>query len=165
MGIKFLTVAFASVLAFNAQANTTDWGTHGTLELGSNLSEAGDINDIFKFVLGESSSVVSSAVSLGSPGLLNISNGAVKLYKEAGAEDTFLGSYTFDGTTGSTYHYFDLTSPGEYYYNVVGQATGSIGGFYSLSSATTPVPEPTTLAMTLAGLVAAGSMYRRRQQS
>ncbi len=165
MGLKLLTVAIASVLAFNAHANTTNWGSHGTLELGSNLSEPGDINDIFAFVLGEGSSVVSSAVALGSPGLLNIENGLVKLYKETGVEDAFLGSYAFDGTTGSTFHTFDLSSPGAYYYNVVGQATGAFGGFYSLSSATTAVPEPTTLALMLAGLVATGSMYRRRQQS
>lgn len=165
MGLKLLAVALASVLAFNAHANTTDWGTHGTLELGSNLSEPGAIDDIFTFVLGEGASVVSSAVALGSPGLLNIENGTVKLYRESGVEDAFLGSYAFDGTTGSTFHTFDITAPGAYYYNVVGQATGGFGGFYSLSSATTPVPEPTTLAMALAGLVAAGSMYRRRRQS
>lgn len=165
MRLKFLAVAFAGVLACNAQANTFDWGTHGVIELGVNLPSPGDINDIFKFVLEDGGSVVSSAVALASPGLLNIENGTVKLYREDGVEDALLGSYSFDGTTGSTFHNFDISAPGAYYYQVVGQATGSLGGYYSLSSATAPVPEPTSLALMLGGLVAAGGMYRRRVQA
>ncbi len=133
MRLKFLAAAAVSVLACHAQANTFDWGTHGVIEVGVNLPSPGDINDIFKFVLDDGASVVSSAVALASPGLLNISNGTVNLYKESGSEDSLLGSYTFDGTTGSIFHTFDVSTPGEYYYQVVGQATGSLGGYYSLS--------------------------------
>jgi len=165
MGLKLLTVAIASVLAFNAQAASTDWGAHGVLEIGTSLPSPGDIKDTYTFTVGPGASLVSSAVSLGSPGLLNIENGLVKLYRETGIEDALLGSYSFDGTTGSTFHNFDISLPGTYYYQVVGQATGTLGGFYSISSAAGAVPEPSSLAMTLAGLAAAGGIYRRRARS
>ena len=162
MGFKLLTVAFASLLAFNAHANNTDWGTHGTLELGTSLAAPGEIDDTYSFVLASGASVVSSAVSLSTPGVLNMVNGTVKLYKELGIEDALQGSYTFDGSTGSVFHTFDISGPGGYYYQVLGQATGVFGGYYALSSATA-VPEPSTLAMvTLAGLMAVGGLCRRR---
>lgn len=161
MSLKFLTVAFASVLAFNAQAASTNWGAHGPLEIGTNLAAPGSISDTFTFTVGNGASLVSSAVQLGSPGVLNIENGVVKLYREQGIEDALLGSYSFDGTTGTVFHTFDLTSAGTYYYQVVGEATGSFGGYYSISSAAA-VPEPTSLALTLVGLATAGAIYRRR---
>jgi hypothetical protein len=165
MGLKHLLVASAAVLALNAQASSADWGAHGPLEVGVSLVSPGDINDTFTFTLSQPSSLVSTAVSNNLGALLQIDNGVVKLYKEAGKEDTFLGSFEFDGTTGSTSHAFVTDGPGTYYYSVVGQATGSSGGYYSITSSAGPVPEPTTMALTLAGLASAGMMYRRRVRS
>lgn len=163
MGLKLVTVAIASMLAFNAQAASTDWGVHGQLRIGTNLAAPGAINDTYTFSVGAGTNLVSSAVLLGSPDLLNIENGIVKLYREDGVEDALQGSYSFDGTTGSTFHNFSLTLPGVYYYKVEGDAVGSFGGFYSLSSAAA-VPEPSSLALLLAGAAAVGGVYRRRSR-
>jgi hypothetical protein len=76
---------------------------------------------------------------------------------------TLVGSYTFDGTTGNSWHTFNAMSSGNYYYEVKGNATGSQGGFYSITSTVAPVPEPETYAMLLAGLGVVGSLYRRRK--
>lgn len=165
MGLKHLIAISAGILALNAQAASTDWGTHGPVEVGVSLTDPGEFSDTFTFTLSQASNLMSTAVSNNLGSLLQIENGMVKLFKEAGKEDTFLGSFEFDGTTGSTWHAFTTDGPGTYYYNVVGQATGSVGGYYSISSSAGPVPEPATLALTLAGLAAAGMMYRRRVRS
>jgi hypothetical protein len=89
----------------------------------------------------------------------------VSLFREAGATDTLIGNYTFDGTTGSTWHTMANLTAGDYYYKITGNATGSLGGFYSITSTVTPVPEPETYAMLLAGLGVVGSLYRRRKSS
>lgn len=162
MFLKSLTVAILGALAVNAQASNTDWGSHGNLEVGVSLVSPGEIFDTFTFTLTDNVKVTSTAVSNNLGNILQIENGTVKLYKEAGQEDTFLGSFEFDGTTGSTSHSFNVAGAGTYYYNVVGQATGTSGGFYSVSSTVAPVPEPATLALTLAGLASVGVMYRRR---
>jgi hypothetical protein len=165
MGLKYLIAAIAGSLAISAHASGTDWAAHGPLEVGVSLVSPGDFTDTFTFSLLQGSKLMSTAVSNNLGNVLQIDNGLVTLYKEAGQEDTVLGSFEFDGTTGSTSHTFNIGSPGSYYYSVTGHASGSSGGFYSLSSTAAAVPEPATLALTLAGLASAGMMYRRRVRS
>jgi len=165
MGLKYLVVAAASILALNAHASSADWGAHAPVEVGVSLVDPGDFSDTFTFTLSQASNLVSTAVSNNLGSVLQIQDGTVNLYKEAGQNDTLLGSFSFDGTTGSTSHAFAGLGAGSYYYNVVGKATGSTGGYYSFSSATGPVPEPASVTLTLAGLASVGMMYRRRVRS
>jgi hypothetical protein len=165
MVTKYFFAAIVGALSLSAHASDTSWGPHGALEVGVNLASPGDFSDNFIFTLAQGAVVVSSAVSNNLGGVLQIDNGFVKLYKETGVEDTLLASYSFDGTTGSTFHNFAVTAPGTYYYNVVGEATGTAGGFYSLTSTAAPVPEPASWALALGGICAAGALYRRRQQA
>ena len=60
-----------------------------------------------------------------------------------------------------------LPSAGTYYFGVLGQTTGSLGGAYGgvLQTVLAPVPEPETYAMLLAGLGAMGLISRRRRQN
>lgn len=46
---------------------------------------------------------------------------------------------------------------------VSGNGNGSAGGFYTLTSTITPVPEPENAALFLAGLGMLGFMMRRRR--
>lgn len=164
MKLKIIAAAALSVLAVGAaQADDHDWGSHDPLELIAILANPGAFTDNIMFSISGSSNLSSTTVANNLLSVLNVQNGMVSLFKEAGATDTLIGSYSFDGTTGSTWHTFTSLAAGDYYYQVTGNATGSQGGFYSLTSAVQAVPEPETYALLLAGLGIMGSLYRRRK--
>jgi hypothetical protein len=164
MKLKILAAAAMSVLAVGAQATDVDWGAHGPLEVTAILVDhTGSFTDNIMFSVDTMSNLSSTTVANNLLSVLNIDNGMVTLFKEAGATDTMIGSYSFDGTTGSTWHTFTSLAGGDYYYQITGNATGSSGGFYSLTSAVQAVPEPETYALLRAGLGIMGSLYRRRK--
>lgn len=53
---------------------------------------------------------------------------------------------------------------GKYYFEISGTTTGTQGGKYGYSTSITPVPEPESYAMFLAGLGLIGAIARRRKQ-
>ena len=166
MKLKLLAVAAAaSALAVGAHATTTDWGEHGDLEVAAALVDPGAFEDMITFTIPGTSDISSTTVANNLLTVLNLEDGMVSLYMEAGDADTLMGQYSFDGTTGSTWHTMTGLAAGSYYYQITGNATGSQGGFYSITSTVTPVPEPETYAMLLAGLGVVGSLYRRRKSS
>lgn len=164
MKLKLLAAAAAAVLAVGAHATTTDWGVHGDLELAAVQVDPGMFDDFFTFSIPGDSNVSSTTVANNLMTVLNISAGStVSLYAGDVGAGTLVGSYEFDGTTGSTWHTYNALTSGNYYYEIQGEATGSQGGFYSITSTVAPVPEPETYAMLLAGLGVVGSLYRRRK--
>jgi len=163
MKLKLLAAAAISALAVSANATTVDWGNHDNLELAAIFAKPGSFEDMIMFSIPGMSNVSSTTVANNLMNLVNISNGMVSLFREAGATDTLIGSYSFDGTTGSTWHTFSSLTAGDYYYRITGNATGTAGGFYSITSTVQAVPEPETYAMLLAGLGIMGSLYRRRK--
>lgn len=58
---------------------------------------------------------------------------------------------------------FGSSAAGSYYLSVFGVTTGLYGGGYSGGISVTPVPEPETFAMLLAGLGVMGAIARRRK--
>lgn len=158
-------LALASTLALDAQALTTDWGTHDQLEVAAVVTPVGAFNNTYLFSLTDSESLFSTAVSNNLTTALSITDGQVSLFKENGAVDAAVGSFAFNDVTGSISHAFGILSMGDYYYQVSGSGVGTLGGFYTLSStleAVTPVPEADSLAMMLAGLGVLGFLGRRR---
>lgn len=147
-----LALVLASATA-GAQATVFDWGSHGSLEYGSVFNAPGAFEDFFAFNLTPGASLSSTTVSNNIPVITDIDSGMVELYQgnywDATA-DTLIGSYNFDGTTGSSPYTFSALASGDYFYRVTGSAAGAAGGFYTISSA--PIPEPETYAMLLAGL-------------
>lgn len=163
MKFKLATLALASLFAVGAQASTTDWGVHDTLEIGVSLTPVGAFDDFFLFSVLSDQAAFSTAVANNLTDVLGVQGGKVDLYKEAGAVDTLAGSFNFGGATGNISHAFGTLSAGSYYYEVTGAGTGSLGGFYSITSTVSAVPEPQTYALFVGGLAGIGFMLRRRQ--
>lgn len=166
------SVASAGLLlaAPAAWADTTDWGSHAAppgIEFGSRLVSPGSFTDNYLFTLPSNTQIGGSAVSLdltfGSLTLTNIVGGHVDLF--SGSPNPIaepLDGFNF-GTT-SVSHSFGSLAAGSYYYQVTGNATGAAGGFYSISSALSPVPEVESWAMMLAGLGVVAGIARRRSK-
>jgi PEP-CTERM motif len=163
MKLQFAVIAAASALAFNAQADTTDWGVHAELEIGVNRTPVGSFEDIYLFSFAEPLALFNTTVANNQFPILQIDSGTVTLFQEAGAVDVALGNFSFNGTTGSTTHAFGALGIGDYYYQVAGIGAGTRGGFYTLSSTATPVPEPETYALMLSGLGVVGFLALRRR--
>ncbi|MDN5751821.1 MAG: FxDxF family PEP-CTERM protein [Nitrosospira sp.] len=83
-----------------------------------------------------------------------------------GGDDAMLKtvSYTDVGNSNShiSFSYDEPLSATPYYLNIVGVTSGTDGGAYSGSIEITPVPEPESFAMLLAGLGLMGAVVRRR---
>ena len=163
MKFKLATLALASLFAVGAQATTTDWGVHDTLEIGVSLTPVGAFDDFYLFSVLSDQAAFSTAVSNNLTDVLGIQGGMVELFKTVGPVNTLEGSFNFNGQTGNISHGFGTLSAGNYYYEVTGTGTGSLGGFYSITSTVSPVPEPQTYALFVGGLVGIGYMLRRRQ--
>jgi hypothetical protein len=164
MNFKIAMIVAASALAFNAQATVTDWGVHDELEVAAAITPIGLFDDSYLFSLLGESNPFSTAVANNLTGVLGISGGTVTLYKELGAVDATVGSFAFDDQTGNISYDFGVLAGGDYYYSVTGTGTGTVGGFYTISSTVTPVPEPETLALMLAGLGVMGTLMSRRRR-
>jgi len=163
------TALLATVSA--ASAATTDWALHDAAESQLNYVPNGAFFDTYSFSLNSAQSVTSSVVSLNLPGIYSIVGSNYMLWQDNGpagmdGSDTMLAGWSFDGSTGSTFHTVDLAA-GSYFYTVTGVASGGDplqnAGIYSIASTVVPVPEPESYALLLAGLGLVGFVAGRRR--
>ena len=155
-----------------AQAASFNCGVLFTGDECSQVSSPhGLFEDTYSFQLLSTQMDLSSAVAGNLLPKRNISNGSYSLFNMGGngaiggGDDTLVGgAWTFDGTTGDTFH--DVTlGAGKYYFDVTGNANGSNGGRYLFdTTVSAPVPEPEIYAMMAAGLGLMGFVARHRQQ-
>jgi hypothetical protein len=163
--MKLKTIAAASLVALtalSAQADDIDWGQHGLLESALGLTAGGVIFDTYSFSLGAQSDVASSVTSLGAIGMGMYGLYSVGMDGTMGtADDEGLGAWTFGGAPEVS---MLSLAAGDYYYSVFGMATGAAA--YSINSAATatPVPEPESYALLLAGLGVIGFLVSRRRR-
>ena len=162
MKLKSVAVAAASVMvglaATSVQAASTSWGVHDPLESAFVLYVGNApqvISDEYTFSLASGSvfEIASSLLGGGMPPL------SMNLTLKDGWDSPVFSIAINDPTV-----YTMNLAAGSYKYVVSGSSTGFFG--YSLSSSiveVTPVPEPETYAMMLAGLAALGFLARRRQ--
>lgn len=164
-------LALALSLGFAANASALDLTVDlGTINPPAYFSEVieksiGTFSDIWSFTIAvptySGGSVSNLAISIPTLGnLFNISDLSVQLFSSTNSL-----IFDLDATPGST-DQIKVGSgtflPGDYYFNVAGNADGLNGGQYVFAVTTLPVPEPETYAMLLAGLGLVGVMARRR---
>ncbi|MBN8505368.1 MAG: PEP-CTERM sorting domain-containing protein [Burkholderiales bacterium] len=122
---------------------------------------AGAFSDTYNFsfpLTGDKASA--SAVSIQLNGLLDISNLKVDLYDAS-------NNWIAGGAVGnsSAVSNVPLMGGANYYYTVTGTATGAVGGAYAFIASASPIPEPGTYGLMLAGLGAVGFLAARRRQA
>lgn len=168
--IKFMAVAAASAfVAMAAHANTYNLGL---LDVNHPIAApaavgVGAFDDVLNFSVNTAGTVGSATVannlSLGGVGsnTFSITDGLVKLFNKD--SNTLVGSYSFDGTTGSSTSFFNSISSGNYFFEVSGNANGAFGGLYTLTANIAPVPEPETYALMGLGLVALVAARRKKR--
>ena len=172
------TIVAVSIVAASlsvVQAAGYDWGPHvlaPAQETSSAVSggavAAGSFLDTYLFSLAAPVSQSSSAaVSINIFGF-NITGGSYSLWQTTdytvatAGNDTQIGSWGFDGTTGATVNTISTLNGGNYFFKVTGIA-GQQGGSYMLNSSVAPVPEPEIYAMMGIGLGLLGWVGRRRK--
>jgi hypothetical protein len=175
-------IAVLAGMSAGAYANSdTDLGVISanspTTFQGSVVDGSTSFSDIFRFTLEQPNaasgySVVNFPLDLGSAGTLNtvfssvalISYGADNAF--GGGDDQVLKSVVLPSAGNSQDHIsltWDQPITGGAYLSVSGVVDGSLGGIYSGSiSSVSPIPEPESFAMLLAGLGLMGAVVRRR---
>ncbi|MCE7913847.1 MAG: PEP-CTERM sorting domain-containing protein [Nitrosomonas sp. PRO4] len=143
-----------------------NWFNHDPAEFAVFHSAVGHtFEHEYLFSLGSSVNALATAVTNDFANIFNIAGGKVELFKSNGdndfTNDTSIGSFAFDST--ATGGIFNALTSGDYYYQVTGSVVGNYGGGYQMFSNVSPVPEPETYAMLLAGLGLIGFSLRRRQ--
>ena len=165
MKLKFLAVAAvaAGLLSTGSMAFTSSsfGGQHDTVESASGLYfGAASFVDIFSFSLGSAVTLNSTSTTLGDLSFASYALWGAGTDTIAGNFDDLLVGGAALGAPGT----LSLVAAADgYFYKVTGSAIAP-GAAYSLASAITPVPEPETYAMMLAGLVALGFLARRRRK-
>ena len=146
----FAKVIDAGTLPISPAAPWTDIITHN----GAGNTFADTLN--FSIAASQlSSSANSLHLSLGGDVTSTISGLSYTLWDSTNHE--IGGVYTGSDTTYTNM----LTSPGSYYFKIVGTVVGTTGG-YAVSLMTTAVPEPETYGMMLGGLALVGAIARRK---
>ena len=160
--MKRSAIVIASVLALagaSAQAFAYNWDLSEPLDVQQSYKLKGtSFSDTITFTLPGLSDLEVGAVS-NIFGSFGISNGSVSVYKGA----TLLDSFAVTGTTNSAM--YSSLGAGAYSFVVAGTVSGKSGGNYTLNAAVTPVPEPETYALMLAGLGAVAFIARRRKSA
>jgi hypothetical protein len=152
-------------------SSTTGWGSLGPPGLqgfGNAFSTPGSYTDCFSFTLGSTADALGITVEWDMSPTLNIDVSSVGLY----SGDSLLGMFsTAAGTKASFFTFSGLSGGIGSLYTlaissvVTGVATwGPVGYLGAIATIAAPVPEPSTYALMLAGVVGvAGAVWRRRR--
>jgi len=143
-------VALTSLSSHAANINQ-NWGVLDFESTGKVSKSMGSFLDTYTFTLGGESVVDATFLSKG------INFGSYSLFDETGTISLFGTSFGGQFSNANTWS----LDAGTYIFAIGGKA-GSAAS-YSLAASTTPVPEPETYAMLLAGLGIIGFVARRRR--
>lgn len=158
-----LALSVAGAGAFAAET-TIAWNPEYSIgNFFGNYTEGATVDDRFGFTVNEASWVSASVIS---SSLENASRFEFSGASLDGNGFTSLGPDTVDNTEVQSWALGRTRlDPGTYYLTVSGTATGSSGGAFSGMINVSPVPEPETYALMLAGLGVLGFLARRRNKA
>jgi PEP-CTERM motif len=175
--LRKLAIAAAAVGAVSsAQATVYFLGEHDPTELslfagaGAIIGNGISFDDFLVFEVTADTKLTSTVVSLNQAPAIGITGG-VYAVMTAGVDGDFttMGDnvlksaiFNYNGSTGDTPNLSAVLTPGFYAYGVRGTTVGA-GGLYALVSTITPVPEPETVSLMLAGVGLLGFMAKRRK--
>lgn len=173
--MKFKSIVAAALFAFTAGgalaqfSNTYNIGTMPLTPPSPPFAQTvtvplGSFNDRWNFTFPLTGAVASSStISLDLPPLMSITGLQLSLFNAS--NNQLLATGVQSGQS-ATLNSFPLTGGQNYYYVVSGNATGlgggNLSGAYTMIASASPVPEPETYALFLAGLAAIGFVARRR---
>lgn len=152
---------------------TTNLPIFPNVYVGTNNPLPGAFTDRWNFTFPSTGALASSnTISLTLGDSVSITGLGLRLFSLTGSPASngsltglTLGTLLGTGTStsaGVTLNNVALTPGQRYAYVVSGTDTGAAGGFYSFTASASPVPEPETYALFLAGLAAVGFVARRR---
>ncbi|MEP7101264.1 MAG: FxDxF family PEP-CTERM protein [Burkholderiales bacterium] len=143
--MKFKSIVAASVLALSAAGSYAQSFTSGT-------------SGSFSYLVSQGASLTASVTSVLTGGV-GFTIGSVLFDSTPFAfTSTAVGGSTFDQYT------FSASSLAAGTYTIFVTGTGTAGSAYTGNVVITPVPEPQTYALILAGLVAVGFLGARRKR-
>lgn len=168
---RALGAALLAGMAFGANAATYNLGviTVGAPPTPFNAFHAGmgldTFSDDFTFSLTTAGFTAGSILDFSIPGILGAQFTSAQLFSGTPGSGTLVTSAV--GTASSMAFSSVLTPVGSYYLTVNGQVTPgvSLGAAYSGAINVTPVPEPESYAMLLAGLGVMGAIAVRRNKA
>ena len=165
--------AGANAAPTNDQLGTVSYNVPTTFS--GSVVPAGDFNDVFSFSLpangGSGYSVINFPVDIPGTGSFNTILSTMSLISDPdgvrnSGDETLLASAVLGGanTSDALTLNWGPNDGGNFDLNITGMTNGTLGGLYSGSIQVSPVPEPETYAMLLAGLGLMGAVVRRRSQ-
>jgi hypothetical protein len=126
-------------------------------------TNSGAFSDIYEFSVTKPSSADAAYASLAFLTVFNLTPTSFNLYNQSG---TLIKKGSLSAIPGGTAGVLaaNKLAVGSYYYAFTGKVTGSAGGSYMFSEKTAPVPEPSTYALMLMGLLGIGYAIRQKKR-
>lgn len=172
---KIAALAAFTFASIGANAAITDLGalpsdSKFAKSFSGQVSSNGNFTDQLTFSLSKASDLTFVVGNFFVPSFFNLTLTSASLYANAdtalfNADDLLLNpTSNVSSSAGSAY---SALAAGTYYLQIAGNASGTYGGLYNGAiniTTTSPVPEPETFVMMLAGLGLMGAVARRRNK-
>lgn len=161
LGLFAFGAAHATAYTLNPNLTSTFQYYTYSVPAPTTNNTSGSFTDMLSFTVSSPSVGLSTVANIALSSILNINNLTVALYEGASGSGTQLVGPV---AAGSPLSYNSLTAGNNYYFQVMGNATGTDGGAYTLGAEVEPVPEPSDAILMAVGLGLIGFLAIRNKQ-